>query len=269
MKSVFNIFRKKKFRLEKLYSDSVDSSGDCFIVYLAKLDCRFFSFCYSGLIHIDEKGVVNESSSYKRIGIPDGKILKIDVEKLGIEGTWKSIDSPFIRTLLRDEDNGELIWNCHHPKAATEIRYDNMLHKGKGYAETLVLPVMPHRLPVDEIRWGRFLSDAATVIWICWKGPRPLNLIYLNGSGYSDAEFSENGIKFGEKLFFLRFSSVRIIRKGTLNDLFPGKPILKSLIGRGVLKSMETKYIAKTTFSRNSIFAATGWSIYEEVIWRR
>lgn len=269
MKPVFNIFRQNKFRLEKLYCDSVDDSGNCYIVYLAKLDCRFVSFCYSGLIHIDSNGFKTESSSFKKIAIPEGKILKIDIEKLGIEGTWKSIDSPFIHTLLRDEDNGELIWNCHHPKAATEIRYDNMLHKGRGYAETLVLPVMPYRLPVDEIRWGRFLSDATTIIWICWKGARPLNLLFLNGSEYSDAEYSGNGIKFGEKLFCLNFSAVRIIRKGTLGDLFPGKPILKSLIGRGVLKNMETKYIAKTTFSRNSIFVSTGWSIYEEVVWRR
>lgn len=269
MKLVFNRFRQKKFRLEKLYCDSVDDSGDCFIVYLAKLDCRFVSFCYSGLIHIDGKGIAAERSSFKRIGIPEGKILKIEVENLGIEGTWKSIDSPFIRTLLSDGGNGELTWNCHHPKAATEIRFNNMLHKGKGYAETLVLPVMPYTLPVDEIRWGRFLSDATTVIWICWKGARPLNLLFLNGSWYSDAEFSEKGIKFGEKLFSLSFSEVRIIRKGTFSDLFPGKPVLKMLIGKGLMKSMETKFIAKTTFSRNSIFVASGWSIYEEVIWRR
>ncbi len=269
MKPVFNIFRHKKFRLEKLYCDSVDDSGNCFIVYLAKLDCRFVSFCYSGLIHIDGKGFVTGSSSFKGIAIPGGKILKINVEEPEIEGTWKSTDSPLVRTLLRDEDNGDLIWNCHHPKAATEIRYDNMLYKGKGYAETLVLPMMPYRLPVDEIRWGRFLSDATTVIWICWKGARPLNILFLNGCEYSDAEFSVNGITFGEKLFRLSFSEVRIIRKGTFDDLFPGKPILKFIIGRRILKSMETKYIAKTTFSRNSIFTASGWSIYEEVIWRR
>lgn len=269
MKKFSDIFRQKKFRLEKLYCDSVDDSGNCFIVYMAKVDCRFVSFCYSGLIHIDGKGVTAERSSFKRIDIPDGKILKIDVEKLGIEGIWKSTDTPFVRTLLRDENSGELIWNCHHPKAATEIRFGNMLHKGRGYAETLVLPLMPYRLPVDEIRWGRFLSDATTVIWICWKGSRTLNLLFLNGYGYSDAEFSERGIKFGEKLFSLSFSEVRIIRKGTFSDLFPGKPVLKILVGKGIIKSLETKFIAKTNFSRNSIFVATGWSIYEEVIWKR
>jgi hypothetical protein len=60
-----------------------------------------------------------------------------------------------------------------------------------------------------------------------------------------------------------------VIRKGTLNDLFPGKHFLKYVIGRGIMKSMETKYIAKTCFSRNSIIITNGWSIYEEVIWKR
>ncbi len=269
MKPFINIFRNNEFRLEKLYCDSVDDSGNCFIVYMAKLDWRFFSFCYSGLIYIDGKGVVTERSSFKKIEIPGEKLLTISIRKPGIEGTWKCTDPPLVRTLLRDEVEGELIWNCHHPKAVTEIRYSNILHKGIGYAETLVLPLMPHRLPVDEIRWGRFLSDATTVIWICWKGARPLNLLFLNGHEYSDAEFSDKRIYFGERLFCLSFSEVRVIRKGTLNDLFPGKHFLKYVIGRGIMKSMETKYIAKTCFSRNSIIITNGWSIYEEVIWKR
>lgn len=270
MKQVFNIFRRNNFRLEKLYCDSVDDSGNCFIIYLAKLDYRIISISYSGFIFIDESGFKIENSDFKKTNIPVAeKLLTIKINKLGIEGSWKSTDAPFALSLFKNEDNEKLIWNCHHPKSITEIRYNNKIFRGKGYAETLILPNLPYRLPVEEIRWGRFLSDTATVIWISWKGEKPLNRLFLNGTEYNDAEFSRDRITFGEKLFRLSFSQVRIIREGTIADLFSGKYVLKTVIGQKILRTSEIKYIANTTFSRNSIFVAKGWSIFESVVWKK
>ena len=179
----------------------------------------------------------------------------------------KRTDDPIIRSLYKDSENNELIWNCHHPKALAEIIYNGNIYKGFGYAETLFSPIKPWNLPIDELRWGRFLSDSYTLIWINWKGKYPVNKIFFNGIEYNDAIFENDIIIFGDGTYQLKFSEIQLIRKGKLSGLFSKMTLLKIFFNRRILNTVEIKYKAKTTFSKNSVFLSNGWSLFEIVTW--
>jgi hypothetical protein len=51
--------------IEKLYLDCIDDSGNCFIIYRAKLEFSFLSVYYSGLIFSDPQGITFNSKNVK------------------------------------------------------------------------------------------------------------------------------------------------------------------------------------------------------------
>ena len=193
----------------------------------------------------------------------------MNLKTFKINGSWERSDAPIAISLYKDNQNHELIWNCHHPKSRTIIKYNGKIYKGFGYAESLSLPVKPWNLPINELRWGRFLSDSSTVIWISWKGKFPVNRIFLNGIEKNDAIYHDEIVSFDDGIYKLEFSDITIIRKGRLLNLFSGFSFLKILFDRRILNTMEIKYKAKTIFSRNSSILSEGWSLFEIVTWAK
>ena len=47
--------------------------------------------------------------------------------------------------------------------------------RGTGYAERILITIPPWRLPIRELRWGRWIGEAASrsVVWIDWRGESP------------------------------------------------------------------------------------------------
>lgn len=256
-------------KLEKSYLDSIDDSGNCFIIYLAKLDFSFMRIWYSGLIFSDKEGNQAENSSFNRsrTALTNG-LLSFNSKRLRIDGTWERIDSPVLKSLYTDLGNNELIWNCHHPKALTEVRYAGNLYKGLGYAETITLTKTQMRLPFEELRWGRFLSDNYTITWVNWKGTHPLNILFLNGDEYLDSFHKDDIVLFCNGIYKLEFSGSQKIRTGKLSRIFSKMPLFKLFFSRMMLNAEEKKFKARTVFSKNSVNLSQGWSIYEVVTWR-
>jgi hypothetical protein len=225
-------------------------------------------FVYSGLLFCDAKGRTTEKSTLRKRGTPAiGDTIQFDHDYLKITACLKRTDNPIISTLFKDSDGNELIWDCHHPNASAEIIYKGDIYKGPGYSETLFCPVKPWDLPIDELKWGRFLSDSATVIWISWQGKVPINKIFYNGIEFNDAVFGNDIIIFGDGAYKLSFSEKRIIRRGKLSGLFSKMAFLKIFFNRRILNTMEIKYKARTSFSKNAVFLSDGWSLFEVVTW--
>jgi hypothetical protein len=262
------IIRETAFKTEKLYLDCIDDQGNCFIIYRAKVKFFLLNINYSGVIFCDNEGVTIEKSSLKKTHKPvisrtisyKNKFLKTGI-------ILYRIDDPISRSLYRGSKNSELIWNCHHPKALAEIISNGKTYKGLGYAETLFCPVNPLMLPMEELRWGRFLSQSHTVIWIKWKDEHTLNKIFLNGSEYNDAFFENEAITFNDGKFRLNFSEIKTIRNGKLSGLFSKMKLLKILFKNRLLDTVEIKYKAKTVLTRESECISAGWSLFEIVTW--
>jgi hypothetical protein len=265
-----NLTRSSGFKLEKLYLDCIDDTGNCFIIYWAKLEFIFMRIFFSGLIFADSKSITNEESTLKKTPRPViNELLFLNNDLFQIRGDWKRTDDSLSLLLFKDAMNNELVWNVHHPKALTEIIYKDSFYKGFGYAETLFLSIKPWNLPIKELRWGRFLSDHFTIIWIHWKGKHPLNKVFCNGVEYNDAIFEEERVIFGGGIFHLMFQEISILRKGKLSNALSKMPWLKIIINRSILNTVETKFKAKTILSRDLKISANGWSLFEIVTWAK
>ena len=262
------IIKPTSFNIEKLYLDCIDDLGNCFIIYRAEVQFFIMSIDYSGIVFCNTEGLTSEKSSLRRTKKPEiNTTIEFPNIFLHIYASLKRIDDPIIKLLYKDSENNELIWHCHHPKALAEIKYDGKIYKGFGYAETLFSPVKPWNLPIDELRWGRFLSDSYTLIWISWKGKFPVNKIFFNSSEYNDAIFEDDAIIFGDRTYQLKFSEIQVIRRGKLSRLFTKMKLIKIFFNRRILNSFETKYKSKTSLSENSMVVSTGWSLFEIVTW--
>jgi len=184
-------------------------------------------------------------------------------------GLWERLDAPVESVLFQDSEGRELFWNCHHPKSNVSITSNGKTFRGYGYAETLLMPIKPWLLPLEELRWGRFLSTKNTIIWICWKGMHPLNRLFYNGKLYEDASHANQGIVFNQGNGVLIFEQPVIVRKGKLSKVIEKYPLLKWVFNNRFLGSVEIKYKASTTFTDGKGVADKGWSLFEIVTWKK
>jgi hypothetical protein len=220
------------------------------------------------LVFCDAEGFTTEKFTLRKTKKPvNNGMIHLNNKFLQTDISLKRTDDPIIRSLFKDNKNNELIWNCHHPKALAEVIYNGSIYKGFGYAETLFLPIKPWNLPIDELRWGRFLSESYTLIWINWKGKYPVNKIFFNSVEYNDATFTDDIILFSDGMYQLKFSEIQLIRKGRLSGLLSKMKLLKILFNRRILNSLEIKYKAKASLNKNSLVLSNGWTLFEIVIW--
>jgi hypothetical protein len=256
------------FNIEKLYLDCIDELGNCFIVYWTKAEFILIKVVYSRLLFCNAEGFTTEKYTLRKTNKPViNGIIHLNNKFLQTGVILKRTNDPIIRSLFKDSKGNELIWNCHHPKALAEVKYNGSIYKGLGYAETLFLPFNPGNLPIDELRWGRVLSESNTVIWINWKGKYPVNRMFLNGVEYNDAVFNDNIILFSDGMYQLKFSEIQIIRNGKLSGLLSKMRLLTIFFNSRILNSVETKYKAKVFLYKNSLALSNGWSIFEIVKW--
>jgi hypothetical protein len=64
-------------------------------------------------------------------------------------------------------------------------------------------------------------------------------------------------------------NEIFVIRKGKLANLFLKMPWMKIIFSASVLNTIENKYKAKSILLRNQEISASGWSLYEIVIWKK
>lgn len=264
------LIRFKNFNLEKLYLDCIDEEGNCFIIYEAKLNFSFFRFYYSAFIFSNQQNETFEKSVKKKFlpaQITNNLIYKNSF--LQISGNWEKVNNSIQVSLYKDENGNELTWNCHHPNADTKIIFNGKCFSGRGYAETLSLNIKPWNLPIDELRWGRFLSKDYTIIWINWKGKFPINRLYCNGILYEDAIFEFDKVIFDKGRFELHFLEMLTIRNGKLSGVLAKMKWLKSIINSRILKSNEIKFKSITNLTRESKQIEKGWSLFEMVTWEK
>jgi hypothetical protein len=257
------------FQLKKSYLDLTDKEGNCFIVYQAEIRSFLLKLTYSGLISCGSGTTASELSSIRRNHVlTEGRTIALSNNGLNLAGRWGPSLCNKRAFAWYEPGTGRLEWSCHHPKAATMIRLNGKSFRGYGYAETITMNFKPSRLPLSELRWGRFLSRDNVVIWIEWKGRQPLNLVFHNECEHHDAMISENGLSFGNNEFRLRFTDPVSVRSGKLESVVRHIPVLRLLFRKSILNSVEKKFKSPTILEKNNMVLDSGWSLYETVIWK-
>ncbi len=260
----------ERFSLTKWYLDCADADGRVAIGYWA-------SVCWRGLavnwhsVAVHEPGLAPRvHSSVRQVAAP---------AQSGREITWQSpalhcafvvdacTSSPPLRLL--DGPDGHVDWQCVAPAAHTMVVTDHCAPiRGVGYAECMAITMLPWKLPIDELRWGRWAAgDAAhSVVWIDWQGAAPNRWVLVNGtlcdaSSVSDDEVAVDG-------GVLTLAQPRTLHKRLLGEIVASVPPLPALLPPSMLSLREHKWCSEGTWRAGSGTPETGWAIHEVVRFR-
>jgi hypothetical protein len=257
------------FRLSKWYLDCISENGQTVIGYHAAVEWKSLSLSYASCLHVGAQEAGASTTSLFREDPPqitnDG-VIQWRSNKLACSGEWHPQCSDSIPPqCLYDDETGFLTWQCHRPLAEARVRMGDSEVRGLGYVEFLEMTIPPWKLPIDELHWGRFLSQNAYHVWIVWRGPHPLTLVFLNGVRLSGVEVSETTVTWAGGRLALDDRSV--LRNGSLGQtVLAAIPGADRLIPGTVLDTEECKWRSRGTLSDKGA-THTGWVIHEVVKW--
>ncbi len=267
---------KSPFYLFKWYLDTVDThTGAGIIGYVGELRWRGLGTHYTSLLYWNEKGERSFQSSIRRINYPEcnDHSLTWKNERLQVSGSWQGEDAGIEANLFQIEEGG-LDWNCTFPKTQSEIflKNDKKLN-GLGYAEQLTLRVRPWKIPMEDLKWGRFLSENETIIWIERKGAEHKRWIFFNGKEVDGIIRSNDKIEIIEKNCTLRMTDKMIIEEGSgiakvVAKVLSFIPGFEKVIPSSFLNAHETKWRSRGELSFPNGKISEGWVIHEQVIFR-
>ena len=255
------------FNITKHYFDGIDDAGNAFIIYAAELQVLFIKIPFSSVIFSNHQNQIFERSFLKKavmnVNQHHTEIALSDF----ISGKWENLDERIQENLL-NEKNNHLNWNCHMPKAKFSIDYQHKKFSGYGYHETLTMNFAPWKLPISVLKWGRFLSENHSIIWIEWIGEKPLKNVYWNGKRTENTDISDSGIIFQQQNAQLIFEKPVVIKNEKLKTLADRFPFVKLFFKEKFLESMESKYKSVATLSFGNA-QETGTALYETVTWNK
>jgi hypothetical protein len=256
------------FLLSKWYMDCVSENGGAFIGYVASLRWRGLSLHYSSVLHYVHGKEVEVDISLQESTIPQvkGSSIQWSSPRLGVSGKWEAIAQPIKRSLL-EMPAGSIQWHCLQPRARAEISIGNGQRlAGLGYVEHLTMTIPPWRLPFDELRWGRFLSDEDSLVWINWRGAHSLNLSFHNGVQVENALITDYGLHAEDTCLDLGDNVV--LREGELVETaLSSIPGIRNLFPFRILRTHERKWLSRGVLKKSQVESNTGWAIHEVVRW--
>ena len=260
------------FHLEKWYLDFVTKNGNAMIFYAAKLKWKKWEVPYTSWLSYNKETGAISKSRFLNVKLPEEKndIISWNDDKFNISGTWKALSSP-IKAQLFQSNEGELIWNCFQPRAKVSVKINGKEINGFGYSEQLTLNLFPWKLPMKELRWGRYTSKENYIVWIeLIKGTEKQQWLWFNGRKYENSTINNNLIYIPkEDLSLILDKNVILVEEKKILKIV--KVILSYLpgfnnpISNNFLNADESKWLSHATLLKNGKFVEKGWSIYEFV----
>jgi hypothetical protein len=259
---------RDRFFLSKWYLDAVSESGEVFIGYRGALRWRTLEVSYAATLATGANGAGTRSAATIRPG-SEPLLLEGDLAwrepKLDVSASWHGAAQPISRT-LHESPRGAVVWRCLLPSATASIDRGGTVSRGRGYAEHLSMTIPPWRLPLDTLRWGRFLTEERSVVWIDWESREGRRTwVFVDGTESVDARVSDDEIAFGDGRVILPADGRLTLRHGTL-----GSGALSGLSSRWrlparVLASRETKWRTRALLDAGAGAREAGWAIHEVV----
>lgn len=254
------------FHLAKWYVDCIAEEGRTVIGYSARLTWRSVTMNYSSLLRCGPARPPETSSSLFSSDVPviRNETALWNCKELELHGQWKQRSVSVERTLLQNED-GYIRWSCLMPGAEASVTVADETVSGFGYVEFLEMTLPPWKLPIDELRWGRFVTQKDSVVWIDWKGPHPLRTVFHNGSSIDCTVVNDSMIFSGNEQFSLTLDRGSIIRSGALiNTALKKVPMLDRIMPKNILLTDECKWLSKGILNSRGD-SSNGYSIHEAV----
>lgn len=259
--------RRSCFRLAKWYADCITADGVVFVGYAARAHLGPVTIPYRSTL-VNRPDTPSAAEFTVRPGpspmLTDGRVTWC-CPRLGVNGTWTGT-APVIQRVLYDDDRSLVDWHCHLPSASASVRVRDVAPLvGEGYVEELVIAGDPRRLPIRELWWGRFTGDGHYLVWIVWRGPHPLTVVFNDGQERSDGRASADGVAFAGGR--LAYGATRTLRTGRIGRTFlAAHPGIARLVPRA-LDLHEQKWISRARLEQHGGLVAEGWAIHEVIRW--
>jgi hypothetical protein len=198
--------------------------------------------------------------------VEEATTVRWQCKSLEIEGTWQRLD-PSFDAQIYESPEGSIEWHCVHPRARVTLALgEGVVVPGLGYVERLEMNVAPWNLPLEELRWGRFLSESDSLVWIDWRGKHSRRIVLENGKPGRATAVDESGIVLDGDVR-LRLSPGDVLRTGALGKTALGSiPGVKRLLPSRILDVQECKWRSRAELSRGNT-KTYGWAIHEVVRW--
>lgn len=175
------------------------------IFYVVKLTWHGLTTTYTSWLRYDKTSGVRLKSRFRNVQFPErhNNLISWSDSKFGVSGTWESL-AETIQTRLFDLEEGYFDWKCDQPASKVQLRINDRVLEGRGYAEQLILTVPPWKIPMDELRWGRFGSDGINIVWIELTEKEKRQWLWLNGAKIENCIIEDDHITMPAKDLVLK-----------------------------------------------------------------
>jgi len=259
------------FHLSKWFLDFIGDQGEAMIFYAAKLTWHGWSASYTSWLRYDAASGVDLKSRFRHVQIPQLKdnMITWNDPKFGISGTWES-KAKMIQSLIFDSEEGSLDWKCFQPASKVQLRINDKVLKGSGYAEQLILTALPWRIPMDELRWGHFGSDENNMVWIELREKDKRQWLWLNEEKIENCIIEDDHIVLPEKDLVLNLDQgIRLESEkkifSVVEKLIRYIPGFNKVMPLNFLMADEIKWFSKGHLQEHSKNIASGMAIHELV----
>ncbi len=204
--------KKNSFKIIKWYLDFIGENGEAMIFYAAEIYWKGLKVPYSSmLMKLPGKPAV-QKTALKKVSLPhiDGAELNWKNTYLGLQGVWEQQGKPLNACLFESEE-GALAWNCWQPSSRVTLTINGERLEGKGYAEELILTVPAWKIPMQELHWGRSLSEDNYIVWIEIKGDDTRKWLWYNGERMEQFEIGDSQVLIKDKRVLLELDQAEIL----------------------------------------------------------
>lgn len=263
--------KKKGLYLDKWFLDLIGEKGEAMIFYAAKFNWGPFGVPYTSCICYHPDTGVNTISRYRHVNMPVKvkNLITWNDKGFNIEGLWEARDTP-LEARLYDSNEGYLDWRCYQPASEVQLRINNQLLKGRGYAEQLILTAPPWKIPMDELRWGRWGSERNAIVWIELRAADTKQWLWVNGDSTENNYIENDLLKIPDKKLTLKLNQKVLLESekkissvmDKLNKYLPG---FKKLIPVRFLRADEKKWLSEGILYDEFDRAEAGMAIHELV----
>jgi hypothetical protein len=258
------------FTLSKWYLDCVAPDGRVVIGYWASLGWRDFTLTWQQVTLYEPGQPARRQSSLSSSPPPgaDGDTISWHAEALDCCIVARTRQQA-IRQRLLDDSTGIVEWRADAPAADVSVTLVGRapVH-GAGYAERLLITVPPWRLPIRELRWGRWIDDTAnrSVVWIDWRDASPRTWVFVNGQLAASAVVTDERVSAGA--VDLRFGERRTLDAWAFSQIVAAIPPLRAVVPKSLLALRQTRWCSDATLTDGDARALNGRAVHELVVFR-
>jgi hypothetical protein len=258
------------FTLTKWYCDCVAPDGRVVIAYWASLTWRHLALTWQNVVHYETGTPPVRRSSLTSAPPPDvgEDVITWRAPALGCE-IEVQLRQRSIEERLLDDGTGVVEWRAEAPAAVVSVHLRGFAPlKGPGYADRVLLTVPPWRLPIRELRWGRWIDAASirSVVWIDWRGESPRTWVFVDGRMAPSAVVSDDGVSAGE--VHVAIGNRRTLETMAFSEVAEMIPPLRTAVPKALLALRQTRWCSDATLQEGDAAPLSGQAIHEMVVFR-